>query len=167
MTSLKAWPVTKETTYAAVVTKGIVTTTPTQTLVPENTTNPSTPPANKDRQEWTCPLCQVTTTCENNLNDHLRGKKHKSMCQSLKSSKLNGQDTRPGSPTGRKDGSKQKSCRKPEERVGNQDGGATRHFCFLCNVGLVGNASLSSHLKGKKHSSNVESKWGKLEGVVT
>ncbi|KAL6517588.1 hypothetical protein OROMI_033289 [Orobanche minor] len=105
-TKQPARPVTKETTYAAVVTK--------------------------DRQEWTCSLY-----------------------------------TRPGSPTGRKDGSKQKSCRKPEERAGNQDGGATHHFCFLCNVKLVGNASLSSHLKGKKHSSNVESKWGKLEGVVT
>ncbi|KAI3445806.1 hypothetical protein Pfo_002471 [Paulownia fortunei] len=56
---------------------------------------PETPPLKKVQQEWTCVLCQVTTASEKTLNAHLQGKKHKSKCEFLKSSKLNGEDTGP------------------------------------------------------------------------
>ncbi|XP_040363766.1 uncharacterized protein LOC112169873 isoform X16 [Rosa chinensis] len=36
------------------------------------------------QKEWTCALCQVTTTCERNLNSHLRGRKHKAAYEALK-----------------------------------------------------------------------------------
>ncbi|XP_019423866.1 PREDICTED: uncharacterized protein LOC109333068 isoform X2 [Lupinus angustifolius] len=40
---------------------------------------------NKEVQkEWTCAICQVTTTSENNLNSHLHGRKHKDACEALK-----------------------------------------------------------------------------------
>lgn len=31
----------------------------------------------KAKQEWSCKLCQITTTSENDLNDHIQGKKHR------------------------------------------------------------------------------------------
>ncbi|XP_004290400.1 PREDICTED: uncharacterized protein LOC101305618 [Fragaria vesca subsp. vesca] len=36
------------------------------------------------QKEWTCALCQVTTTCETNLNSHLQGRKHKASYDALK-----------------------------------------------------------------------------------
>ncbi|XP_019173216.1 PREDICTED: uncharacterized protein LOC109168593 isoform X5 [Ipomoea nil] len=39
------------------------------------------------QREWTCALCQVTTTSENDLKSHLRGKRHIANCEELKSSK--------------------------------------------------------------------------------
>ncbi|KAK9942956.1 hypothetical protein M0R45_008594 [Rubus argutus] len=36
------------------------------------------------QKEWTCALCQVTTTCEKNLNSHLKGSKHKEAYEALK-----------------------------------------------------------------------------------
>lgn len=39
----------------------------------------------KVQKEWTCALCQVTTSCEANLNSHLVGRKHIAKCEELKS----------------------------------------------------------------------------------
>ncbi|XP_062023428.1 uncharacterized protein LOC133739663 isoform X2 [Rosa rugosa] len=36
------------------------------------------------QKEWTCALCQVTTSCESTLNSHLQGKKHKAAHEALK-----------------------------------------------------------------------------------
>lgn len=45
-------------------------------------TPPVAPPSvgskKKRKEEWSCALCQVTATSEQGLNEHLRGKKHKS-----------------------------------------------------------------------------------------
>ncbi|KAL3617337.1 hypothetical protein CASFOL_038882 [Castilleja foliolosa] len=84
------WVPKETTTYAAARTKDVTPTEP----ISENRQLTTT---RKAEWEWTCPLCQVATTCESNLNDHLRGKKHKSMCESLKLSKLSGLDTGPSS----------------------------------------------------------------------
>ncbi|GFP86826.1 hva22-like protein a [Phtheirospermum japonicum] len=132
--------VTTTTTYAAAVTKGILATPPTQTIPeirkPVTPVMPD-PPKKLVQQRWTCHLCRVTTTCENNLNAHLRGKNHKAMVESLKLSKLKGQGAGPG------------------KSAGPDLGGVTRHWCFACDVELVGGASLASHLNGKRHASNV------------
>ncbi|KAL6517587.1 hypothetical protein OROMI_033288 [Orobanche minor] len=104
--------VPKETTYTAAKTKEITS----QETSPEN----RQPPSKKVDREWTCPSCQVTTTCEKNLSDHLEGKKHKSMCESLKTSQLNAQESRPSSSIS-KDGSQQESCEgKKQEKRGIQ-----------------------------------------------
>ncbi|XP_059297051.1 uncharacterized protein LOC132050047 isoform X3 [Lycium ferocissimum] len=34
--------------------------------------------------EWTCAVCQMTTTSEQNLKSHLNGRKHKAKCEGLK-----------------------------------------------------------------------------------
>ncbi|KAL6218362.1 hypothetical protein ACLB2K_011576 [Fragaria x ananassa] len=36
------------------------------------------------QKEWTCALCQVTTTCETTLNSHLQGRKHTASYDALK-----------------------------------------------------------------------------------
>ena len=39
------------------------------------------------KSEWSCALCQVSTTSEQSLNDHLQVKKHKSKASKLKAKK--------------------------------------------------------------------------------
>ncbi|KAL3617335.1 hypothetical protein CASFOL_038880 [Castilleja foliolosa] len=129
-----------EQTYAAAVTKGNLGTSPTQTtpVTRKPATTPVMPhPEKLVKREWTCPLCKVTTSCENNLNMHLRGKRHKDVVEALKSTKINASKARPG------------------KSAGPDKGGVSRHWCFACDVELVGGASLASHLKGKRHASNV------------
>ncbi|KAK6135652.1 hypothetical protein DH2020_030617 [Rehmannia glutinosa] len=132
---------------------------PKDTTPPETSAEnrqPSSPPMTKNVQtEWACALCQVTTTCEKNLKDHLRGQKHKSMRESLKT---NAKDT----------GFQQKSSGKPEERARyqqkpvrpSQNGGDTdqqfKAFCNVCNVKMLSEIDLISHLKGKRHLSNIQ-----------
>ncbi|KAK9942950.1 hypothetical protein M0R45_008590 [Rubus argutus] len=41
-------------------------------------------PPEKVQKEWTCALCQVTTTCKKSLNSHLEGSKHKAAYDALK-----------------------------------------------------------------------------------
>lgn len=127
----------------------------------------------KVQQEWTCALCQVTTTSEKTLNIHLQGRKHKSKIESLKKSKLDAESTASSpSATGKSsqrsaesvkgkskvgEGSQQKSCKKTEGSP-NQNGAANQQFrlwCAVCNVKLLSEVDLASHLIGKRHTSNV------------
>ncbi|KAL0422450.1 UNVERIFIED_CONTAM: HVA22-like protein c [Sesamum latifolium] len=142
----------------------------------------------KVQQEWICALCQVTATSEKVLNDHLGGKKHKSMIESLKKSKLDAESTASSPSAAGKssqrsaesvkgkskvgEGSQQKSWKKTEERVRNQlpsgqqnqgkpkQNGATNQqftsWCTLCHVKLLSDIDLASHLRGKRHTSNVQ-----------
>ncbi|KAL3326165.1 hypothetical protein AABB24_037055, partial [Solanum stoloniferum] len=38
----------------------------------------------KVQTEWTCALCEMTTTSEQNMKSHLNGRKHKAKCEGLK-----------------------------------------------------------------------------------
>ncbi|KAL0357002.1 UNVERIFIED_CONTAM: HVA22-like protein c [Sesamum calycinum] len=117
----------------------------------------------KVQQEWICALCQVTATSEKMLNDHLGGRKHKSMIESLKKSKLDAESTASSPSAAGKssqhsaesvkgkskvgEGSQQKSWKKTEERVQNQvpsdqqnqgkrkqNGAANQQFTAWCTV---------------------------------
>ncbi|KAK9279441.1 hypothetical protein L1049_013120 [Liquidambar formosana] len=48
---------------------------------------PSISASKKPQKGWRCNLCQVSTTCERGLNDHLRGRKHKAKEALLRASK--------------------------------------------------------------------------------
>ncbi|KAH1203005.1 hypothetical protein GmHk_17G049338 [Glycine max] len=52
----------------------------------------------KAKKEWTCELCQISTTSEKGLNDHIQGKKHKANKESTRTQKI-GLDSRPESET--------------------------------------------------------------------
>ncbi|XP_034695429.1 uncharacterized protein LOC117921600 isoform X5 [Vitis riparia] len=56
--------------------------------------------------EWSCALCQVSTTSEQSLNDHLQGKKHKS-----KASKLEAKKTSIGSSVSKSGKGKKKAAK--------------------------------------------------------
>ncbi|KAK4401803.1 hypothetical protein Sango_0921000 [Sesamum angolense] len=117
----------------------------------------------KVQQEWICALCQVTATSEKTLNSHLGGRKHKSMIESLKKSKLDAESTASSPSAAGKssqrsaeslkgkskvgEGSQQKSRKKTEERVQNQvprdrqnqgkpkqNGAANQQFTAWCTV---------------------------------
>ncbi|KAL8060872.1 hypothetical protein ABFS82_02G052700 [Erythranthe guttata] len=161
-----------------------------ETIAPE--ASPRKTP-NFHQQEWICGLCQVATTSEKTLNEHLRGSKHKSNCENLKS-KLNAKETGPAiSPTKAhlsnlpaaateqekwaklKQEWQRKDYEKIEKSVGidevanelekekqgklEQDGASSHTFklhCDVCNVKLLSEIDMQSHLKGKRHSSNIE-----------
>ncbi|KAH1119040.1 hypothetical protein GYH30_047723, partial [Glycine max] len=42
----------------------------------------------KAKKEWTCELCQISTTSEKGLNDHIQGKKHKANKESTRTQKI-------------------------------------------------------------------------------
>ncbi|XWS63071.1 hypothetical protein CRYUN_Cryun06bG0065100 [Craigia yunnanensis] len=44
-------------------------------------------PSDKQVQEWTCAMCQVTTTSEKTLNIHLQGRRHRNACEKLMKAK--------------------------------------------------------------------------------
>ncbi|CAN4105362.1 unnamed protein product [Withania somnifera] len=43
--------------------------------------------SNKVQTEWTCAVCQMKTTSEQNLKSHLNGRKHRAKCEGLKTCK--------------------------------------------------------------------------------
>ncbi|XVE49445.1 hypothetical protein DITRI_Ditri01bG0083100 [Diplodiscus trichospermus] len=49
--------------------------------------SPEIPADKQVQKEWTCALCQVTTTSENCLNSHLQGRRHKDACEALMKAK--------------------------------------------------------------------------------
>ncbi|KAL8541758.1 hypothetical protein ACS0TY_002858 [Phlomoides rotata] len=109
------------------------------------------PPIKKFQQEWNCDICKVTTTSETTLNAHLQGSKHRSNCESLKESKFHAGDTRPSS--SRSDQGSWLKQAKPK-----QDGGTNQIFelyCNVCSLKLNTCSCLASHIKGKRHLSNI------------
>ncbi|KAF2320581.1 hypothetical protein GH714_028511 [Hevea brasiliensis] len=112
-------------------------------------------PSNNIQKEWTCALCQVTTTCEANLISHLHGRRHEDACE-----KLNGLNQTlkiklsPASvETGRLPVIKEVAkamvaeCRdnlpdKPEPKRTHEP-----RTCALCNVTTTTKADLVSHFQ--------------------
>lgn len=81
------------------------------------------------QREWTCAMCQVTTTSETTLNLHLQGRKHRAKCEELKAGK---QTTKKGVTIGE------------PNRV---------RFCAICQVKTQSEASWNTHLQSQKHKS--------------
>ncbi|XVF44884.1 hypothetical protein PTKIN_Ptkin02bG0159200 [Pterospermum kingtungense] len=45
--------------------------------------HPQIPSDKQVQKEWTCAMCQITTTCEKNLNTHFQGRRHRDACEKL------------------------------------------------------------------------------------
>ncbi|KAL7236072.1 hypothetical protein ACSBR1_019361 [Camellia fascicularis] len=143
------------------------------------------PASENVQKEWTCAVCQVTTTCEENLKSHLQGRRHKSTCAELKaikqaiklanknkgclSSTANQEPQKPiaGDWINQNKSKKQvdmaqvnriiEQCKQKE--VKNTTGygvNKSKLWCFICNVKCPGEVHMASHLKGKKHLSQVQ-----------
>ncbi|KAI8532421.1 hypothetical protein RHMOL_Rhmol11G0213200 [Rhododendron molle] len=134
----------------------------------------------KVQREWTCALCQVTTTCEEDLNSHLQGREHMDKCEELKASKqVNknpGSSSSAASPEPKEvlfvDRPNQYKIKNPEDRVQVSwtngqyiekkvyyTGGGMDPFkfrCTICDVKLISDIDVASHLGGKRHLSNTQ-----------
>ncbi|KAL7598068.1 hypothetical protein Lser_V15G23803 [Lactuca serriola] len=102
--------------------------------------------------EWKCPICKVSTTCESGLLDHLRGKKHKAIMESLR---------------GDNNGKSNKSVETHEPFViknflGYVSNGLKEDTkkemewrCRICEVIATSEIDLQKHIAGRKHKAKV------------
>ncbi|RWR85306.1 UBP1-associated proteins 1C-like protein [Cinnamomum micranthum f. kanehirae] len=90
----------------------------------------------KAHNNWSCPLCQVSTTCERALNEHFEGKKHKAREKVLVEKSI---ITRNGP--------------EPQQVCSIEAGKPMVSFlrCHYCNVLCNSEVVMATHLKGKKH----------------
>ncbi|KAL6184540.1 hypothetical protein ACLB2K_045941 [Fragaria x ananassa] len=92
----------------------------------------------KIQKEWSCPLCQITTTSENCLKMHFQGKKHA----------LKVREYKYGSPTSQKKIQREWSCP-------------------LCQISTASEDCLKMHFQGKKHALKVEALQGVKQGPIS
>ncbi|KAK1402094.1 hypothetical protein POM88_001699 [Heracleum sosnowskyi] len=118
-----------------------------------------------------CAICQVSTQSEALWNSHLQSQKHKSKCEEFNSrvqatKKINSLCTTTKSNLAKQDPHKASSRGGPinKFRSANQNlketssgGGPNNRFgCDICQVKIQSEASMKSHLQGKKHKSKRE-----------
>ncbi|KAG0543747.1 hypothetical protein BDA96_02G215600 [Sorghum bicolor] len=97
----------------------------------------------KPRLSWICRFCQSNCTCKSNLDDHLRGKRHKAKIQSLleecKNMALNygSLNSQPNIVT-----------------LDEESNPASTWNCSLCQAKCSRQSELANHLRGKRHQLN-------------
>uniref|UniRef100_A0A7N2QYN0 Uncharacterized protein n=1 Tax=Quercus lobata TaxID=97700 RepID=A0A7N2QYN0_QUELO len=115
---------------------------------------PSHSAVKKSRIEWSCDLCQVITTSQQTLEDHLKGKKHKNKVASLNANKLP-KDESTNDDEGKKHKNKVASLnanKRPEDESANDDEvKKSKFWCQVCRLRTNSEAMLKSHCIGKKH----------------
>ncbi|MGJ2543832.1 C2H2-type zinc finger protein, partial [Salmonella enterica subsp. enterica serovar Paratyphi A] len=133
----------------------------------------------KVQKEWTCALCQLTISSKQ-VNSHLQGRKHKAKFQNLEASKQvdknKGSSSSVASPEPKKtldvgrpnyDSTKKQEqkvqanmtneqCR--EKAVYNTWCGMdqSKFWCSICDVKLLSEIDLATHLGGMQHLSNTQ-----------
>lgn len=128
-------------------------------------------------KEWTCALCRISATSELGLEDHLKGKKHKSKQAGQKtgmiglcSKKFN--DTPNSSQvvesveleksqqitnkheTGVENNKAivmEKGCGGPDQKMPKKKRMNFKYYCKICEVGAFCEEVMANHKKGKKH----------------
>lgn len=117
----------------------------------------------KRQKEWSCALCQVSVTCEEGLNDHLQGKKHKAKLAKLQVSKAGAENNgvtalKPKTAVATKEeGASTNDMRTLKMQVDGQMHEVLQMKKFLlcerCDVRCNSNLAMAAHLSGKKHNS--------------
>ncbi|KAJ8630620.1 hypothetical protein MRB53_023943 [Persea americana] len=104
----------------------------------------------KAHNNWNCPLCQVSTTCEQALNEHFKGKKHKARERVLVEKSI---ATRNGP--------------EPQQVCSIDAGKPMVSFlrCHYCNVLCNNEVVMAAHLKGKKHVARTACLQKPVEGL--
>ncbi|XP_059447581.1 uncharacterized protein LOC132178994 isoform X3 [Corylus avellana] len=115
------------------------------------------------QKEWTCAICQVTTSSKITLNMHRKGKKHKATIEALKAKNQPnfGLKQKIILTDKEKTLGQQKNAKKEAIRVKN-----STFKCYICNVNCTGKIDLASHLRGKKHLEQVQVFNGKILGEL-
>jgi hypothetical protein len=128
------------------------------------------PKRHKPLEEWSCALCQVNLTCEEDLMEHKSGELHRSKLAALRArQEASGFDLR-NNLRGR---SHQESTQALHTEEGVNEGGncavdrrgedptkkilSNRKFpfCKLCKVECTSQKVMQSHLSGRKHRENL------------
>ncbi|KAF0911410.1 hypothetical protein E2562_008289 [Oryza meyeriana var. granulata] len=89
--------------------------------------------AGKKAATWICRVCEAHCTCESDLQNHLKGKRHQLNLQALNTSSH---------------GSSSKSA-AASKMIDEQ---TALYFCKVCSLKCTSERMLSDHLRGKKHS---------------
>ncbi|KAJ1289712.1 hypothetical protein BS78_02G185500 [Paspalum vaginatum] len=93
----------------------------------------------KARSEWLCRFCQSNCTCKSDLENHLRGKRHKTKIQALleECKKIAA------------------NCASPEaDPQPNTEADSSTWNCSLCQAKCNRQSDLANHLRGKRHLLN-------------
>ncbi|XP_052192930.1 uncharacterized protein LOC127801664 isoform X4 [Diospyros lotus] len=99
----------------------------------------------KVQREWTCAVCQFTTSSEQNLSSHLRGMKHKAKCEEVEASKnKRGSSSTSGWEHKKANSGDNPSPSKPKQNIHEL-------WCGICNVSCTSQIDLESHLRGRRH----------------
>ncbi|CAK9152164.1 unnamed protein product, partial [Ilex paraguariensis] len=101
----------------------------------------------KVQKEWTCAVCQVTTTCEANLKSHLRGQKHRATLAELKASKQAAKNTRC---------SNSEQFKQRNTSTSNAGTKLSKLWCSICDIRCPEKIHMAAHLKGSKHLSRIK-----------
>ncbi|XP_028787243.1 UBP1-associated proteins 1C-like [Neltuma alba] len=117
----------------------------------EHGTYPQISASENVQKEWTCAICQLTMPSEANLNSHLQGRKHKAACEAL-NTKTKGT---PVTDTGR-GASSEVSASKDVQIMWT---------CKICQLKILSEVDLNSHLQGRKHKAACEALNGKTKGT--
>lgn len=145
--------------------------------------------------EWTCAVCQVTSTSEHDLKCHLLGRRHREKREELKTCKKTAKTERnPPFTSNMPDKLKQEQVKqapaaqkknstneKPKEKVQlggtgkhqkqtqmKNAGGATHNsnlWCSFCNVKFPGEIDMAAHLNGRKHLAKLQETMSSTGGT--
>ncbi|MCD7461526.1 hypothetical protein HAX54_046370 [Datura stramonium] len=159
-----------------------------ETVVPVDTKKIKLPETNSVKnvqREWSCAVCEVTTTSEHDLKCHLLGRRHREKREELKTCKKTAKTERnPPFTSNVPDKLKQEQVKqepaaqkhstneKPKEKV--QLGATGQHqkkkqvkntagsthnsklWCSFCNVRCPGEIDMAAHLNGRKHLTKLQ-----------
>ncbi|CAA0814703.1 Unknown protein [Striga hermonthica] len=114
------------------------------------------------KEEWSCSLCQVSTTCQQALNEHLTGKKHKSR-EAAKRYDEGGKSysivlLSKGKATEQISGLSESPPKENQNAEDNSNNSRYRFWCDLCQVWSNSVDNMNSHKNGKKHARRLEVK---------
>lgn len=110
----------------------------------EQATNVRQYAAEKARPTWLCRFCQSKCTCKSDLENHLRGKRHKAKIQALLEECRNMVRTI-GPAEAKSD---------PNNLTQDEENPASAWNCSLCQAKCTRQSELENHLKGKRHKLN-------------
>lgn len=110
----------------------------------------------KTENKWTCPLCQVSATCEQDLQDHFQGMTHKAKEASLRSrydinEKICCPDPLPNDDEG-------KSQVKENQKDKN-------FWCPICQISTNSQELMKLHWSGKRHMEKLGKKFGAVKAI--
>ncbi|KAI3941888.1 hypothetical protein MKW98_009098 [Papaver atlanticum] len=121
----------------------------------------------KIQKDWTCDLCEVKVTCEQGLNDHIKGKKHRLKEAAVKANAAVSKDTSSSVTSEKKSDNPEAEAQqiicglKPNEEkkapqvkdAHKMDGSKKKfkYWCECCQIGCHSPAVMADHEGGKKH----------------